>query len=363
MPKPVVAAIHGTALGGGLEVALGCHYRVMSCDAEVGLPEVKLGIIPGAGGTQRLPRLCGVETALDMATSGRRVDAEEAVSSGIADGIADHDLLENAIRFAGEKIAARTRAEPVSARPVPPVDPERIADRTKAIAKRARGQLSPVKAAESVVNAVSMPFADGMAREREIFSELVGSGQSKALRYAFFAERGVSKIPGLEDVAAKPVDAIGVVGAGTMGSGIAVACADAGFKVIVSEMSEAAAEAGRSRIDGIYGAQEKRGRLSPQERAARQGRISVVEGLEALSDADLIIEAVFEDITVKTDLLRRLSLVAGADSIIATNTSYLDVNEIAAAANVSRTCVWHAFFLARQRHETSGSRARRQDER
>lgn len=346
-PKPIVAAIHGTALGGGLEVALGCHYRVMAPGAQVGLPEVKLGIIPGAGGTQRLPRLTGVERAIEAVTSGRRISADEAAKTGIADAIVDGDLESVAVAFLQERLAAGDSAPAVSERDVPAADEGAVDALLQKIKKRARGQLSPVKAAESVRNVLSMPFAEGIAREREIFQELVTSDQSKALRYAFFGERAVSKVPGLDSVRPLDIQKIGVIGAGTMGSGIAAACADAGYAVVVAETTADAAAAGRDRVSGIYDGQVKRGRIDASTRDDRLSRISVVSDLSALADADMVVEAVFEDMDVKRDLFARLDKIVKADGILATNTSYLDVNEIAAVtARPENVCGMHFFSPA-----------------
>ncbi|MBB4302133.1 3-hydroxyacyl-CoA dehydrogenase [Rhodobium orientis] len=347
LQKPIVAALHGTALGGGLEVALGCHYRVIDRGGQVGLPEVTLGIIPGAGGTQRLPRLTGIEQAIELVTSGKRIGAEKALAFGIADKVVDGDLTEAAIAFLKEKLAGGEAVVPVSGRPVGKVDEERLAEQLAKVERKARGQLSPVKAAESVANTATLSFADGMAREREIFSELVASDQSKALCYAFFAERAVSKVPGLEDVAGKEVRTVGIVGAGTMGSGIAVAFADAGMCVIMSEMSEEAADAGRDRIDRIYNDQVRRGRLTEDMTAERQMRISIEVGLEALADADLVVEAVFENLDVKKDLFSRLDGILKPGAVLATNTSYLDIDAIAAATSQPEAvCGMHFFSPA-----------------
>lgn len=342
--KPIAAAIHGTALGGGFEVALGCHYRVMASTAQVGLPEVKLGIIPGAGGTQRLPRLTGVETAMDIVTSGRRVGSDEAVRLGLADAVAVGDPGDAAIDFIRDRLASGDPVLPVSRRPVPPADDQKLSALIEKIENRARGQLSPVKAAESVRNAITLDFADGIAREREIFSDLVTSDQSKALRYAFFGERTVSKVPGLEKT--KPIDVttIGIVGAGTMGAGIAAACADAGYTVIVTEMTAEAAEAGRERIAAIYDGLVKRGRLDEAACGDCLSRIDVVDGLRGLSAADLVIEAAFEDLSVKIDIFEQLDAVAADGAVLATNTSYLNVNDIAATTRRPESVCGMHFF-------------------
>ena len=345
--KPSVAAIHGTALGGGFELALGCTWRMMAQHAEVGLPEVGLGLIPGAGGTQRLPRLAGIAKALDLVVSGRRVGAREAVDLGIADAISEGDLVEDALAFLATQVVEKAAATPVSKRPVPAFDEKdvtAIADKAK---QRARGQISPTRAVEAVLNAAYLPFAEGMAAERASFLALVPSDQAKALRHAFFGKREVWKVPGLDDVASRPVERIGIVGAGTMGAGIAVAAADAGYAVTVVETSEAAATSGWERIEGIYDGLVQKGRLDAARREARLANLTVAAGIEALKDCDLVVEAVFEDMAVKKDLVRQLGAVLKPDAILASNTSYLDLDAIAAAApHPENVCGMHFFSPA-----------------
>ncbi|MDX1485924.1 MAG: enoyl-CoA hydratase-related protein, partial [Alphaproteobacteria bacterium] len=227
--KPVVAAIHGVALGGGLEIALGCHYRIAAPGARLGLPEVTLGIIPGAGGTQRLPRLVGFEAALDLITTGRQAGAEEAAEIGLVDAVVEGELRAEAVQFARARIGAPLRRLSTVAAPEPG-DADLFATAREAIARRARGQQSPLRALDAL-EAATLPFEDGIGREREIFLELRGSDQAKALRHAFFAERAVAKLPALEGVRPREVATIGVIGGGTMGAGIAVACLRAGLPV------------------------------------------------------------------------------------------------------------------------------------
>ncbi|MCC2110507.1 MAG: enoyl-CoA hydratase/isomerase family protein, partial [Hyphomicrobiales bacterium] len=343
-PKPVVAAIHGTALGGGFELALGCHYRVMRADAQIGLPEVTLGIIPGAGGTQRLPRLTGFSAAVDLVTSGRRVTAAEAERLGIADRVVDGDVKEAAIAFAREKAAAGGRHPVTSARPLPPFDQTEFVKDAARVANKARGQLSPVRAVESIRNAAEMSFSEGMQREREIFTELVGSDQSAALRYAFFGEREVGKVPGLDGVEPRDIESAVVLGAGTMGSGIAIAFADAGIAVTVVETDDAALERGRERITATYDGQVERGRIDAAKREARLSRLGFTTDLEACTGADLYIEAVFEDMAVKRQVFARLDAIAPEGALLATNTSYLDVDEIAAATGRPASVLGLHFF-------------------
>ncbi len=343
-PKLVVAAIHGTALGGGFELALGCHYRVMRADAEIGLPEVSLGIIPGAGGTQRLPRLTGFSAAIDLVTSGRRVKAAEAEKLGIADAVVDGDVWEAAIAFARQKAAAGGPHPITSKRNLPQFDVADFVKHSAQVANKARGQLSPVRAVESIRNAAEMSFSEGMRLEREIFTELVGSDQSAALRYAFFGEREVGKVPGLDGVEPRDIETAVVLGAGTMGSGIAIAFADAGLSVTVVETDDAALERGRARIADIYDGQVARGRIDNAGRDARLGRIAFTTALEACTDADLYVEAVFEDMGVKKAVFERLDAVAPAGALLATNTSYLDVDEIAAATGRPEAVLGLHFF-------------------
>ena len=302
--KPVVAAIHGTALGGGFEVALACHARIMAQDAAVGLPEVKLGIIPGAGGTQRLPRLVGALKALDLVTSGRFVKADEAAALGIADEVAQGDLRSAAMALA-RRLAGREPRR-TSALPVPAFDEAAFDKAAQAVAARARGQISPVRAAEAVRLATRLPFAEGLARERAIFSELRDSPQARALRHAFFAEREVTRVPHLDGVKPRPVSAVGVIGAGTMGAGIAVAFADARFTVTVVETSTAAVGAGWDRISGLWDRQVKSGRITEEEKLDKLGRVTVTDDFAALAGMDLVVEAAFEDMAVKHDIFGRL---------------------------------------------------------
>jgi 3-hydroxyacyl-CoA dehydrogenase len=343
--KPVVAAIQGTALGGGFEICLAAHRRVIAPDAKIGLPEVKLGLIPGAGGTQRTPRLCGLLAAIDIVTSGRMVPAKEALSLGLVDVIAEGDLVEVALAEAAKLKGQAPRR--TGSLPVPPVDAAEAEKALAAAEKKARGQISPGEAARAVLKAPTLSVADGVKMEREIFLRLTNSDQGKALRHVFFAERDAAKVPGLEGVAARKVTTIGVAGAGTMGSGISVALADAGYAVINVEQNAEAAGKGRERTDGVYGRLVKSGRLTEEVKAQRMGRITFAHDLSAFAPCDLIIEAVFDDMGVKQELFRKLSAIVRPDCILATNTSYLDPNEIAkAATNPERVVGMHFFSPA-----------------
>ncbi|MPR08199.1 3-hydroxyacyl-CoA dehydrogenase NAD-binding domain-containing protein [Microvirga tunisiensis] len=340
--KPVVAAIHGTALGGGCEIALASHARVAEPGASFGLPEVKLGLVPGAGGTQRLPRLIGLEAALDLVTSGRNVKAAEALRLGLVDRLSSGDLRQDAIELARELIGQPLRR--TGERPVAPMDAEAASAKAAEIRRKARGAEAPGKAAELVLLSASLPLKDGMARERETFLELRSSEQSAALRHAFFAEREVTRLPGLDSVEPRPVQKVGIVGAGTMGSGIAIAFADAGFDVKVVETSEQALAAGQTRIADVYDKQVGSGRLTAAARDERLRTIGYALGTSSLSDRDLVIEAVFEDLEVKRSLFRDLDGILPPGTILATNTSYLDISLIASVTSRPADVVGLHFF-------------------
>ncbi|WP_262267975.1 3-hydroxyacyl-CoA dehydrogenase NAD-binding domain-containing protein [Microvirga yunnanensis] len=340
--KPVVAAVHGTALGGGCEIALACHARVAEPGAGFGLPEVKLGLVPGAGGTQRLPRLVGLEAALDLVTSGRTVKAAEALRLGLIDQLSTADLRQDAMDLARDLIGRPLRRTGECA--VTPLDAATASAKVADIHRKARGAQAPGRAAELVLLSASLPLQDGMTRERETFLELRSSAQSAALRHAFFAEREVTRLPGIDSVEPRPVQKIGIVGAGTMGSGIAIAFADAGFDVKVVEASEQALAAGQARITDVYDKQVQSGRITA---AARDERLQAIEyevGISSLSDRDLVIEAVFEDLDVKRALFRDLDEILPPGTILATNTSYLDINLIAAVTSRPADVVGLHFF-------------------
>ncbi len=331
--KPTVAAIHGTALGGGLETALGCHYRAALPSARVGLPEVRLGIIPGAGGTQRLPRVAGVEAALDMITSGRHVPAAEAESLGIVDAVVDAPDVKAAgialaRRVIDEKLPltrVRDRQEKLAA------SPELFEKARADLKRRSRGQISPLACVDAVEAAATLPFEEGLKREREIFMDCMNSPQRSALIYAFFGERAVSKIPGLpEDAKPRPVAAAAVIGAGTMGGGIAMCFANAGIPVTLVETTQEALDRGLGRIRGNYEASAKRGRMSAEEVETRMGLIRPTLELADVGAADFVIEAVFEKMEVKQEIFAKLDTLAKPGAILATNTSYLNVDAIAA---------------------------------
>ncbi len=330
--KPVVAAIHGYALGGGLETALACHYRIAVPSAKVGLPEVLIGILPGAGGTQRLPRLIGPKAALEMITSGRHVPAEEAQKLGIIDEVVpEGDLKGAAIAFA-RKIAdqkplpvIRNRDEKLSEG-----TPELFEGTRKAIARRARNQRAPYACIEAVEAACRLPFDDGCALERKLFDEQVGSDEAKALRYAFFAEREVAKIPFIPaDTKLRPTDNPAVIGAGTMGGGIAMSFADYGFDVKITDATKEALDRGISRIRANYETSVKRGSLAPDEMERRFARIHPVDSLDDIKDCDVVIEAAFEQIPVKEEIFKKLDAIMKPGALLYSNTSGIDIDLMA----------------------------------
>lgn len=325
--KPVIAAINGAALGGGLEIALACHYRIATATASVAFPEVKLGLIPGAGGTQRLPRLTGIPVAIDLIGSGRSVKAGEARSLGIVDEVVDGDTAGRARAVAAENGQAFRKTGSLA---VPSAPAAEIEAASRKIIAKARGQVAAGVAVGLVVAAQAIALEDGLAEERAVFLRLKDLPEAAALRHVFFAERKAAKIVGLEGVSPRSVKTIGIVGTGLMGSGIAVAALDAGYCVIGVEQSREAADKGRARIVALLERNLKSGRLDEAGFADRLSRLTVEGGLDALAGADLVVEAVFDDLVVKTDLFRKLDAIVRPDAILATNTSYLNPDEIAA---------------------------------
>ena len=334
-PKPVIAAIHGTALGGGFEVALVAHFRVAVPSAKLGLPEIKLGIIPGAGGTQRLPRLIGPEAALEVILSGTPFSAQQALSWGVIDAIVEEGKLrESAISFARDVVAKGLplkKIRDLEDKILPARGkPEIFAAIRKANAKKFRGFEAWERAIEVVRDAVELPFDEGMKRERAAFQELLPSTQSKAQRHVFFAERQVWKIADIpDDTPVKPVDKVGVIGAGTMGGGIAMNFLNVGIPVTIVETSEAALDRGVSVIRKNYENTARKGRISEADVETRMKLLTPTLDLNRLGDCDLTIEAVFEDMEIKKGIFQLLDLVKKPDSIMASNTSYLDIDEIA----------------------------------
>ena len=348
--KPVVAAIHGTALGGGLEVALTCHYRVAVPSAKCGLPEVNLGLLPGAGGTQRLPRIVGAAKALEMMTTGQHVGAKACLAMGLVDELAEEGKLrETAVAFA-KKIVAEGRP----LKRVRDLEDKVLADRAnpglfaefrKANARKFRGFMAPESNIKCIEAAVNLPFDEGMAVERKLFMELMTGSQSAAQRYVFFAERQAAKIPDIgDDVAILPVKKVGVIGAGTMGGGISMNFLSAGYAVTIVETQQAALDRGIATIRKNYENTAKKGRLTQADVETRMGLLTGTLALEDLADCDLIIEAVFENMDIKKDVFGRLDKIAKAGAILASNTSYLDVNEIASATTRPESVIGLHFF-------------------
>ncbi|MEO0938269.1 MAG: 3-hydroxyacyl-CoA dehydrogenase NAD-binding domain-containing protein [Pseudomonadota bacterium] len=342
-PLIVVGSMHGVSLGGGLEVALGCHYRIAVPSARVGLPEVHLGLIPGAGGTQRMPRLTGVEKALDVMTTGRHVKAPEAAEMGLIDIIKDGDPMENGLAYAQELLDAGA-----SRRAVSEMDPPAAIDwdaAYDAILARGRGQISPAWCVRAVQASVEHTFDEGLKAERKIFTDLMQTDQRKGMIHAFFSERQVSNLPELKGVEPRDVQALGVIGGGTMGAGIATAALLSGLPVTMLEMSPEAGEAARGRIEGNLSGALKRGKISAEDHEAILTKaLSITTSYDDLSDVDLVIEAVFEDMDVKKKVFTELDRVCKPGAILASNTSYLDVNEIAATTKRPEDVIGLHFF-------------------
>jgi 3-hydroxyacyl-CoA dehydrogenase len=343
--KPVVAAIHGYALGGGLENAMGCHYRIAVPSAKVGLPEVLIGILPGGGGTQRLPRLAGVETALQMITSGRHVPAPEAAKLGILDEVLPEgaDLRSSAIAYA-RQVADK--------RPLPRVrdkeakaDPSVFEAMRKSIARRARNQKAPYNCIAAVEASVNLPFDEGMKREQELFAELENADEAKSLRYAFFAEREVAKLPDMP-LGVKPKDFSrpAVIGAGTMGGGIAMSFADFGYDVKIMDASQDGLDRGMERIRNNYATSVKRGSLAQDEMERRLARIHPVIGYDDIKDADVVVEAVFERMDVKKPVFAKLDEVMAPGTMLFSNTSALDMDELASVTKRPEDVAGTHFF-------------------
>ena len=329
-PKLIVAALHGTPLGGGLETALGAHYRVSLPTTRMGLPEVHLGLLPGAGGTQRLPRLTGAKYALDAILSGRHIPAAEAKSKGIVDAIVEGDLLKGAVAHAQMLLAQKAPLRRVRDLSVTLESPELFAETEKSIARKARGFKAPWNIIKCVQAAVELPFDEGMKRERELFTELLTSQESAAQRYYFFAEREAAKVLDVPaDTPQREIRSGGIVGAGTMGGGIAMNFANAGVPVTLLETSQEALDRGLKTIRTNYENTAKRGGMKAEDVEKRMALITPTLDYNALKDADVIIEAVFETMEVKETVFKKLDEVAKPGAILATNTSGLDVNQIA----------------------------------
>ncbi len=346
MPKPVVAAIHGTALGGGLEVALGCHFRVAAESARLGLPEVKLGLLPGAGGTQRLPRLVGAEEALKMVVTGDPIAAPKAMQLGLVDELSKGDIVADGVTFARKVLAegrplkrVRDRDDKLA------FDEKAFNEAAGALTKRSRGLEAPMACVQTVRNAFTMPFDEGLAAERDLFMKLMTGDQSKAQRHIFFAEREALKVPDMPgSTKARDVGKAAVIGAGTMGGGIAMCFANVGVPVTLIETNEDALKRGLAVIENNYRTTAARGGMTAEQAEKRVGLIKGAIGLEAAADADMVIEAVFEDMALKKQIFSTLDRIAKPGAVLATNTSTLDVDEIARATNRPADVVGMHFF-------------------
>lgn len=347
--KPIVAAIHGTAFGGGLEISMACHARVAVASAQVGQPEVKLGIIPGAGGTQRLPRLAGVPKAVEMCATGDPVKAPEAHKLGIIDRIIEGDLLEGAIAYARELVA---KGEPL--RRTCDLTDKLGDEKTNAMifamarqmaAKKAKGMMSPLRAIDAVEAATKLPFDEGIKREGEIFTECLRSPESSAMIHVFFGERAVSKVPGIPaDTPIKEIKSVGVLGGGTMGGGIAMVYANAGIPVVLKETKQEFLDRGMGIIEGNYAARVKKGRMTQEKMDGLMALITPTLDYADFADVDIVVEAVFEDMEIKKSVFAELDKATRPDCILASNTSTLDVDQIAAATSRPQQVIGHHFF-------------------
>jgi 3-hydroxyacyl-CoA dehydrogenase len=346
--KPVVAAIHGAALGGGLEVALGAHYRLAVEGAKLGLPEVQLGLLPGAGGTQRTPRLIGAQAALDLILSGRHAGAKEALALGLIDRLgSSDDILAEGLAYVHELLAAHApvrRTRDAAALSDRAASLAAVAAARAETAKKSRGLFSPLKIVDAVEAAVELPFEDGLRLERKLFLACLDSPQRAGLIHAFFAEREVLKAPETRDAKPRALNKIGVVGGGTMGAGIAVAVLDAGLPVTMIERDDASLARGRAHIEKVYDSLIAKGRMSAEKKADVMTRWQGSTSYDALADADLVIEAVFEDLSVKKAVFAELDRVCKTGAVLATNTSYLDIDAIAASISRPADVIGLHFF-------------------
>ncbi len=343
-PKPVVAAIHGTALGGGCEVALGCHYRVAVPSAKLGVPEVKLGLLPGAGGTQRLPRVAGLKLALEMTATGNPISAKRAAEAGLVDRIVGEDSLEaDAVAFAKE--IASARPVPRASERTVEADPAVVEAFKKENARKFRGFDAPAANIACVVKATEVPFAEGIQFERQEFMKLMMGVQSAAQRHIFFAERQAAKIDDVPaDTKLREIKRVGVIGAGTMGGGISMNFLSAGIPVTIVEMQAEALERGTGVMRKNYEASAAKGRMKPEQVEAAMGALTPTLDLQALADCDLIIEAVYESMDVKKEIFGKLDGICKPGAILASNTSYLDIDEIAASTSRPQDVVGMHFF-------------------
>jgi 3-hydroxyacyl-CoA dehydrogenase len=351
LDKPVIAAMHGTPMGGGVEIAMACHYRCATAGTRLGMPEITLGILPGAGGTQRLPRLVGIEGALDLLLSGAPIDAARARELGLIDEIVADDVVEGGVDYARRLLAQHAGPRPTRARPAPspPLSESAIAAAMARHARGLKGRTTQNLVFESIRAASELPFDEGLKLEARLSADSLGTTESRALRHVFFAERACGRIPGIEPASGSTpeVRRAAVVGAGTMGSGIAMALADAGVSVSLLEKNQAALDRGLQIVADNYAQSLKRGRIDAATAAARQALIKGSLGFEAAADADVVIEAVFEDFELKRSVLAQIAPIVRADAVIASNTSSLSMTALAAAvARPERVIGLHFFSPA-----------------
>lgn len=345
--KLVVAAIHGAALGGGLEIALSAHYRLALPKAQLGLPEVNLGLLPGAGGTQRAPRVMGVRAATELMLSGKHLNAKAAAAAGLIDKLVEgDDALAAGLAYTRELLAAggavrRTRDIEIADKMAALADLEALAIET---AKKARGLFSPMKIIECAKAAVELPFEQGLAKERELFLQCLESPQRQGLIHAFFAEREVSKIPEAKAAAPRAFAKLAIIGGGTMGAGITVAALDAGFPVIMIERDAESIARGQANVEKVYNGLIAKGRMTEEGKAAIMARYTPSTSYDDIKDVDLVIEAVFEDLDVKKAVFKELDRVCKPGSVLATNTSYLDIDAIAASTSRPQDVIGLHFF-------------------
>ncbi|HEX9965357.1 MAG TPA: 3-hydroxyacyl-CoA dehydrogenase NAD-binding domain-containing protein [Allosphingosinicella sp.] len=344
--KPVVAAIHGTAFGGGLEVALASHYRVAVPSAKLGVPEVKLGLLPGAGGTQRLPRVAGVRKALEMAATGNPISAKEAYEAGLVDRLIEGDLEQHAVAYADEVKAVRPIPKTSERQDkLAEADPAVFTEFRKEHARKFKGFEAPEKNIQAIEAAVARPYAEGVLEERRLFMELMSGTQARAQQYFFFAERQAARIDGLpEGTVPRAIERVGVIGAGTMGGGISMNFLSAGIPVTIVETSQEALDRGTGTMRRNYEASAAKGRITAAQAEGAMGLLKPTLSLDDLADCDLIIEAVFENMDVKKEVFGKLDRIARPGAILASNTSYLDVDEIAASTSRPQDVVGLHFF-------------------
>ena len=331
--KPVVAALHGTALGGGFEVALGSHYRIALSDARVGLPEIHLGLIPGAGGTQRVPRLCGAEMALDIMFKGTPINAQTAHAAGLIDRFVEADLLDAALTYAGEVTQVRRTRDETRGLEDEPAYRTALAEAEKTANTQMRGQMAPMQIIACVKAALEQPFAEGRLYERDCFFDCLASKQSKGMIHAFFAERASAKVPEAERAQSRPLNSIGVVGGGTMGAGITVAALNSGLPVTMIERNDDSLKRGRANVEKVYDRLLSKGRITHDHKASVMALYTGSTDYADLSDADIVIEAVFERLDVKREVFTQLDKVMKPRAVLASNTSYIDIDHISSATS------------------------------